>query len=233
VINTNVRPEHTGGNQNVAKTGRAFGGRAAGAGFLAPEPSEGATIIAHENVLTRMSAPTGNQAPTPFAAWPTETYFNEEYELFNGEAVQLYHVPRANTDGDSLVFFRRSDVIAAGDVFSTESYPIIDEQSGGSINGVIAALNLILDLAIPKATEEGGTYVIPSHGRVSDEADVVEYRDMVVIIRDRVEDLMKKGMTLAQVKAARPTFDYDRRYSTESYTAEMFIEAVYRGLNRK
>jgi cyclase len=233
VINTNVRPEHTGGNQNVAKAGRAFGGRAAGVGFLAPEPSEGATIIAHENVLTRMSAPTGKQAPRPFAAWPTETYFNEEYELFNGEAVQLYHVPRANTDGDSLVFFRRSDVIAAGDVFSTESYPIIDEQSGGSINGVIAALNLILDLAIPKATEEGGTYVIPSHGRVSDEADVVEYRDMVVIIRDRVEDLMKKGMTLAQVKAARPTFDYDRRYSTESYTAEMFVEAVYRGLNRK
>src|SRR4029079_19790553 len=94
------------------------------------------------------------------------------------------HAPHA--DGDSLVYFRRSDVISTGDIFSTVSYPVIDLQNGGTVNGVIAGLNRILDLAIPKDKQEGGTYIIPGHGRVCDEADVVEYRDMVTIIRDRV-----------------------------------------------
>ena len=232
IINTQADSDHTGGNERLAKAGRAFGGRTAGVGFLALDPAEGATIIAHENVLTRMSAPTGTQTPVPFGAWPTETYFTDEYEVFNGEAVQLFHVPAAHTDGDTLVFFRRSDVIATGDLFSTLSYPTIDERAGGGINGTIAALNQILDLAIPKATEEGGTYVIPGHGRVCDEADVVEYRDMVVIIRDRIQDLIRKGMTLAQIQAARPTFDYDRRYATGSLAADTFVEAVYRSLTR-
>ncbi len=232
IIDTDAHADHVGGNEAVGKAGRAFGGRTAGVGFLAPDPAEGATIIAHENVLKRMSAPAGRQAPTPFAAWPTETYFTDEYELFNGEAVQLVHVPQAHTDGDSLVFFRRSDVIAAGDLFSTVGYPVIDENAGGNVQGVIAGLNRILDLAIPRATEEGGTYVIPGHGRLCDEADVVEYRDMVVIIRDRVQDLIKQGRTLAQIQAARPSFDYDRRYATPGWTGDQFVAAIYRGLTR-
>ena len=239
IVNTHAHAENTGGNENLAKAGRAYGGRAAGAGFLLPDPASGATIIAHENVLTRMSAPAGGRAAAPFAAWPTETFFTSEYEVFNGEAIQLRHVPAAHTDGDTLVFFRRSDVISAGDVFSTVSYPIIDGRSGGSgsgsgsgsINGIIAALNQILDWAIPKDKQEGGTYVIPGRGRICDEADVVEYRDMVVIIRDRIDDLIKKGRTLDEIQAARPTFDYDRRYVTKSWTAEMFVEAIYRSLS--
>jgi len=164
----------------------------------------------------------------PTSAWPTETYATDEYEVVNGEGIQIFHEPAAHADGDSLVYFRRSDVISTGDIFSTVSYPVIDLQNGGTINGVIAGLNHILDLAIPKDKQEGGTYIIPGHGRVCDEADVLEYRDMVTIIRDRVLDMIKKGMTLEQIKAAKPTADYDGRYSTTFWAADMFVEAVYR-----
>jgi glyoxylase-like metal-dependent hydrolase (beta-lactamase superfamily II) len=163
----------------------------------------------------------------PFAAWPSETYFTPEHELFSGESIQMFHAPAAITDGDTIVFFRRSDVISAGDVYSTLTYPRIDPQAGGSIDGVIAALNRIIDLAIPREKQEGGTYIIPGHGRVSDEADVVEYRDMLVIIRHRVQDLKSKGRSLADVKAARVTFDYDRRYSTPQWTSDQFIDSVF------
>ena len=135
-----------------------------------------------------MSAPTGKQAPAPFGAWPTETFFTADKEIFfNDEAIQLLHQPAAHTDGDVIVFFRRSDVIAAGDVFITTGYPVIDRARGGSIQGVIDGLNRIIDVTIPKDKEEGGTYVIPGHGRLTDEADVVEYRDMVTIVRDRIQ----------------------------------------------
>ena len=190
----------------------------------------GARVIAHERVLARMSAPTGQQSPAPFGAWPTETFFGDDKEIFfNNEAIQLLHQPSAHTDGDIVVFFRRSDVVSAGDLFVTTSYPVIDAPNGGSLQGVIDGLNRIIDLTIPKDKEEGGTYVIPGHGRISDEADVVEYRDMVTIVRDRVQDLIRKGMTLAQVKAARPTLDYDGRYGSSA----AFIDAVYRDLTRQ
>jgi len=183
-----------------------------------------------------MSAPTGQQAPTVSAAWPTDTYFTKKKELFfNGEPIEIFHEPSAHTDGDSLVFFRHSDVISAGDLFVTTTYPVIDLERGGNIQGIIGALNHILDIAIPKEKQEGGTYVIPGHGRLCDEADVLEYRDMVTIIRDRIQDLVKKGMTLDQVKAARPTLDYDGRYGAKTgfWTTDMFIEAVYRSLAKK
>jgi glyoxylase-like metal-dependent hydrolase (beta-lactamase superfamily II) len=225
IINTQAAADHTGGNEIVAKAGRPFGGRAAGAGFLLPDQDSGATIVAHENVLTVLSGRTGQPA-APFDSWPSETYFVSEYDLFNGEAVQIFHEVAAHTDGDSIVFFRRSDVISAGDVFSTLTYPQIDPRAGGTIAGSIAALNHLLDLAIPKDKQEGGTYIIPGHGRVSDEADVVEYRDMVVIIRDRVQAMLRKRMTLAQIKAAKPTFDYDRRYSTPKWTGDQFVEGI-------
>jgi glyoxylase-like metal-dependent hydrolase (beta-lactamase superfamily II) len=146
----------------------------------------------------------------------------------------MYHVPAAHTDGDSIVFFRRSDVIATGDVYRTDSYPVVDLEKGGTVQGVIDALNLVLDLAVPAHHEEGGTFIVPGHGRISDEFDVLEYRDMVTIVRDRIQSMIAKGMTLDQVKAARPTRDYDPRYgaTTGAWTTDKFIEAVYRTLKR-
>jgi glyoxylase-like metal-dependent hydrolase (beta-lactamase superfamily II) len=229
IINTQAAADHTGGNEALAKSGRPYGGRASGAGFLLADQSSGATIIAHENVLSALSGARGGPSAS-FGMLPTETYFTPEHELFSGEAIQLFHAPAALTDGDSIVFFRRSDVISAGDVFSTQGYPRLNLQAGGSINGEIAALNHILDLAIPRDKQEGGTYIIPGHGRISDEADVVEYRDMLVIIRDRVQDLLMKGRTLDQIKTAKVSFDYDRRYSTPQLTGEQFVESIVTSL---
>jgi cyclase len=228
IIDTNANPDHMAGNERLAALGRvAGGGRASDSG------GPGAMVFAQEAVLAAVSAPTGQKAVLPVAAWPTESYPESKEVFQNDEAIQLFHVPAAHSDGDSLVFFRRSDVVVTGDIFTTNTYPIIDK--GGSINGVIAGLNRIIEITIPKDWQEGGTMVIPGHGRICDEADVVEYRDMVTIIRDRIQDMLKKGMTLDQVKAARPTLEYDSRYGSDSgpWTTSMFIEAAYRSLSRK
>jgi cyclase len=183
-----------------------------------------------------MSAPTGRSAQTAVNAWPSETYYKEFHDIyFNGEGIQMIHIPDAITDGDSLVYFRRSDVIAAGDIFLTTTYPVIDIKTGGTLNGVIAGLNKLLDLCIVKEKQEGGTMVIPGHGRISDEADVLEYRDMLTIVRDRIQDAVKKGRTLQQVQAAGLTKDYDGRYgaTTGPWTTAMFIEAAYTSLSKK
>jgi cyclase len=233
VIDTHVHPDHIGGNEAIAKAGRT---RAGGnvVGDIGGAATGQATVIAHENVLKRMSMPAAGQPAIPFAAWPTDTFFtNEKDFLFNDEGVQLIHIPNAHTDGDILVFFRRSDVIATGDLFITTGYPFIDRPNGGSINGYIAGLNKIIELTVPSNTNEGGTMVVPGHGRMADEMDVVEYRDMVTVFRDRVQTMIKKGMTLDQVKASRPTIDWDPRYGADSgfWTTAMFIEAVYRDLS--
>jgi len=230
VINTSFHLDHSGGNEAIAKAGMPITGR-----DLAPGGQDqpvSAAIVAQENVLARMSAPTGSTAVLPFAAWPTETYATKRYELFNGEAVQLFHEPAAITDGDSVVFFRRSDVISTGDVFSTVSYPMIDSKSGGTISGEITALNHIIELTVPKDKQEGGTYVLPGHGRLCDEADVVEYRDMVTIIRDRIQDMVQQKMTLEQILAAKLTLDYDPRYSQPSWTGDMFVKLIYEDLTK-
>jgi cyclase len=227
VLNTSYRPDHTSGNE--ALRGAAAGGGGRGGG-------RGTPIAAHESVLARMSAPTGRSAPTPVNAWPSETYYKAFHDIyFNGEGIQLIHVPDAITDGDSLVYFRRSDVIAAGDIFLTTTYPVIDLKTGGTINGVIAGLNKLLDLCIVKEKQEGGTMVIPGHGRISDEADVLEYRDMLTIVRDRIQDAIKKGRTLQQIQTAGLTRDYDGRYgaTTGPWTTAMFIEAAYQSLTKK
>ena len=229
VLNTHFDPDHSGGNEKISRAGRTItGGNVAG---NISDAEEGAAIIAHENVLRRMT-----DAKLAFAALPTETYFEKMYKFsshFNGEGIQLLHMAGAHTDGDSLVWFRGSDVISTGDVFSMETYPIIEIEKGGGINGIIDALNDILDLAFAEFRTEGGTMIIPGHGRIGDSADIAYYRDMVTIIRDRIQEMIKKGMTLEQVKAAKPTLDYDTRYDTPEWTKDMFIAAVYRSLSAK
>jgi cyclase len=227
ILNTHAHPAQVGGNEAIARTGVRPGG-----GLVVAGPTgAGAAVIAHEAVLLSLSAPTGQASALPVGGWPTDVYAGDVKEVFtNGEGIQLLHQPAAHTDGDSLIFFRRSDVVVTGDIVDFTSYPVIDAQRGGTFSGLLAAVNRVIDLTIPRDWQEGGTMVVPGNGRLADEADVVEYRDMLTIIRDRVRDLAAKGMTLEQVLAARPTFEYDSRYgnTTGPWTTNMFIEAVYR-----
>jgi glyoxylase-like metal-dependent hydrolase (beta-lactamase superfamily II) len=239
VINTSAAPDHVGGNLKLSASAnfRRAGG-AAGFGGATRDLGTSATIVAHEGVLAAMSTPPDKTTPAPEGAWPSDTYFDEFHKLseyVNGEPVILYHAKAANTDGDSIVFFRHSEVIAAGDLMSTISYPLIDTAKGGTIQGVIDGLNQILDLAVAEYRSQGGTWIVPGRGRLSDTADVASYRNMLVMIRDRIADLKKKGSTLEQVKAARPSLDFDGRYgsTTGPWTTSMFIEAVYKTLPDK
>jgi cyclase len=232
VINTSADMDHTDGNAKISRAGApVIGGNLGAVAF-----DNGATIVAHENVLRGMSEAAEGKADTNADKLPTTTYFQGQKEIFfNEEPVIVMFEPAAHTNGDSMVFFRRSDVISTGDIFNMNSYPVINVDKGGSIQGVIKALNVVLDITIPKHEQEGGTYVIPGHGRLTDEHDVLEYRDMVTIIRDRVQNMIKKGMTLAQVKEAKPTLEYDGRWgsTTGPWTTDVFIEAVFRSLSAK
>jgi cyclase len=233
IISTSADGDHIGGNATLAKLGKPIGAGGAGSQLFAEiaDADPRAEVFAHVNVLSRMTKPGAGQAPA--AAWPTTTYFSDTKNLFfNDEAVQLIHQPAAHTDGDSMVFFRRSDVLSTGDVFDTTGYPVINLAQGGGIQGIIDGLNRIIEITIPAAQQEGGTMVIPGHGRLCDQADVVEYRDMVTIIRDRVQDMINNGRTPEEVKMSRPTRDYDGRYgSTDGpWTTDMFVEAVYKSL---
>jgi glyoxylase-like metal-dependent hydrolase (beta-lactamase superfamily II) len=195
--------------------------------------SLGAWIVAHENVTGRLSR--AGEPTVPARALPTEIYFGGEKKLnfFNGEGVVITHVEAAHTDGDSMVYFRGSDVIAAGDVFNLADYPVIDTKNGGSINGIIAAADKLLDMIVWEHMMEGGTMVVPGHGRLGDVADVAYFRDMVTILRDRVLAMKKKGETLAQIKikGAHPSKDYDPRFGRNpQWTPEMFVEAIYNTL---
>ena len=239
VINTSAAPEHVGGNATLAASAnfRRAGGLG-GFGGAVRDLGNAATIVAHEGVLAAMSTPAEGTAAAPEAAWPVDTFFDEFHKLseyVNGEPVLLYHAKAANTDADSFVFFRHSEVIAAGDLFSTVSYPRIDTARGGSVQGVIDGLNHILDLAVAEYRAQGGTWIIPGRGRLSDTADVASYRNMLVMIRDRIRDLKTRGLTLPQVMSARPTLDFDGRYGSTSgaWTTDMFIEAVYQSLEEE
>jgi cyclase len=216
VINTSLDADHMGGNEALIRLGGST------------DASERARVVTHENVLNRLVAPGAPQARVGDAASINDTYFRSPKDfLFNGEPVMVYHVPAAHTDGDSLVLFRRSDVLSVGDLFTPDRYPLIDLANGGSVQGLLDGLNKILEIAVAGKYQEGGTFVIPGHGRLCDEADVVEFRDMVTIIRDRVQDMLKKGMTLDQVKAGKPSRDYDTQYKG---SPDVLVEAIYKSL---
>lgn len=234
IINTSADPDHVGGNEKVSAAGLSLipQNQFGGVGNLVSNGGA-AAILATDNVMNRMSAPTGQKSPYPTAAQPSDSFSDEEKDTFlNGEAIQIFAQPAAHTDGDAMVFFRRSDVVVAGEILDLTRFPVIDVEKGGSIQGEIDALNHIIAITVPELPlvwQEGGTLVIPGHGRICDEADVVEYRDMVTIVRDVVQDLIKKGKTLAQIKEANPAGDYTPRYGSDS----QFIEAIYQSLTGK
>ncbi len=232
VINTSADADHVGGNEAVARAGQTIL-NLNNAQLSGLTNGGAAAILAAEGVLARMSAPTGQASPYPTAAWPTETFAHRRsYMYLNGEGIETLRQPAAHSDGDSVVFFRRSDVVMAGDVLDATRFPVIDVARGGTIQGEIDALNRLVELAIPNfplVWQEGGTYVVPGHGRPYEQIDVVEYRDMITIIRDRVQALKKAGRTLDQVKAAAPAKGYTRQYGRDTgpWTTNQFIEAIY------
>ena len=165
-----------------------------------------------------------------------DTFFGDSKTIyFNGEPIEIIHVPAAHTDGDSIVFFRGSDVVSAGGVISTQSLPSFDAAQGGSVNGLIDALNRILDITVAETRGQGGTIVIPGHGRLYDEADVAEYRDMTVIVSDRVQSAIKGGKSLRQIAQSRPTLEYDGVFGGDgaTSTSSAFVEAAFRSLGGK
>jgi len=243
IINTGMDADHVGGNEKLSKAGLSIlpGAVAAGAGLSDDlvSNSGAASVLAHENVLTRMSAPTGQQAPFPLALWPTKTFAYRMYSMYlNGEGIQVIHQPAAHTDGDTVVFFRRSDVIATGDIVDTTRFPFIDVKRGGTVQGELDALNRLMDMTIlnlPLQWYPDRTFLVPGHGHVYDKLDLLEYRDSLTVVRDRVLDLIGQGKTVAEVKAANPTLGYRSQYGTDSgpWTTDMFVEAVYNELAAK
>lgn len=231
IINTSAGPNQVGNNGDF---GALRGGLTDRTGRRGPTPA----IIGHEAVLTRLSGPDANEGKGfPATAWPTDAYAVKERSIrYNGEAIDIIHVPNAYSDGDSLVYFRRSDVLVAGEIYSTKRFPLIDRDHGGTVAGVLGGLNRILEITVPEVVvesfAEGGTLVIPASGRISDEDDVNEYRDMVSIVRDRVKSQVEMKRTLEQVKAARPLVDYNARYNTPAWTTSMFIDALYAEMSK-
>ena len=224
IINTTSSSDHVGGNANVRKSPmfRLLGFR---------DPSLSLQVLAHEGVQRRLV-----ESKAVDLAVPTDTYFSDSYTLyrfFNNQAIQLFHLRNATTDGDSAVWFRRADVIVAGDVYNSDIYPPIDVDKGGTIDGEIEALNKLVDMSVTEFMAQGGTMIVPGHGWISDASDVGTYRDMLMVIRDRVQSMIDKGMTLAQVKTAKPTMDFDPEYGREPGVTSRFVEAVYRSLKEK
>ena len=247
VINTTSDREHYAGNDRLGQAGQnpTVAPRGlAGPGSVADDGGgggnnpnqlrpQGAIVFAHENVLNRMSAPTGATPGEPFALWPSNTFFTAKKTMwFNDEPIEMRHVASAQTDGDILVFFRRSDVVVAGDIIRSEQYPYFDPKRGGSIQGILNGLNEIIDITVPRFNQQAGTRVVPGHGRILNEADVVEYRDMMTIIRDRIRQYIDKGETLDQIRKHGPTLEYDVLYSVPGWTGDMLIEAIYDDLRK-
>ncbi len=240
LINTGPDADHVSGNAAIVSAaggilGWAATGAGGGRGGPAPNLNVGIMTVSHENASHRLSRGAPGLPALTGDAIPESTFFTRRKDLYiNGEPIELRWQPDAHTDGDIFVFFRGSDVVSVGDVYLPDSYPHIDLARGGSVQGEIDALNAIIDITVPERNQMGGTRVVPGHGRLANEADVVEYRDMMTIVRDRVRDMLKKGMTVEQVKAAQPTLEYDGIYGTDkNWTGQMFIETLYRDLSQK
>jgi len=230
IVNTGYRPDHTGGNVKVRRSGMDPSLQGSFFSNQFADAGQGANILSHQNTQNHMDA-----LKMPAEGIPSDTFLEEHRRKFhNGDSIELFWEPNAVTDGDSIVHFRRADVIVTGDIFTTTQYPFIDIKNGGSVQGEIKALNDILNRTVYEHEEDGGTLIVPAHGYLSNEHEVLEYRDMVVIVRDRVQAMIASGSTLDQVKAARVTADYDTRYgaSTGPWTTDMFVEAVYKSLQQ-
>ncbi len=239
VIDTNADADFVGGNGKLAKAGKTIFTNVLGNPALAEAMTNGgaAAILAHDSILRRMSAPTGKASPYPDDALPTEAFYPKRQTLrMNDEGIEVLYQPAAHSDADSFVFFRGSDVVVAGDVMDKTRFPVIDVANGGSIQGEIDALNKLIELTIaptPFIYKGVGTYVIPGHGRLSEQMEVVDYRDMVVLVRDVIADMIKQGMTLDQIKAASPAKPYETQYGRQEGSTNAFVEAVYKGLTSK
>jgi glyoxylase-like metal-dependent hydrolase (beta-lactamase superfamily II) len=247
IINTSADEDLVGGNRTLSKAGLRLGALTVRAG-RPPGPDDAAFIMAHEGALNRMR---GLTPAIPPEAWPSETFDDARKALsFNGEGIEILHLPAAHTDGDTVVFFRRSDVVAAGHIVDATRFPVIDVARGGSIQGEIAALNRLIQLAIPAgpylgipngaietstAVLPGGTEVLTGRGRVYRQIDVVNYRDMVVIITDMIQHMIDQNLTLEQIKAAAPARGWEGEFgaTTGSWTTNDFVEAVYKSLTSR
>ena len=224
IINTSADEHHTKGNEALSLAGRNIYAAVGGGIGREPPRTQGAPIYSHELTMHRMAGLLPGEPARTDTMWPQNTFFGERKNLvWGGETIDILHKPNAHTDGDVIVWFRQSDVIATGDILTTVTYPVIDRKRGGSIQGYLNALNDILDIMVPALNNQGGTLAVPGHGRICNEGDVAEIRDTMTIIRDRIADLAGKGMTLAQVKAAKPTLDYDGVFGDPN----AFIEAIY------
>lgn len=213
IINTHWHGDHTGGNENLAETG--------------------AIIMAQDNVRMRMSRKSVMKLfnrtvpPAPQGALPILTFGDGINLYLNGHAIRIKHLAHAHTDGDSIVYFKDADVIHTGDIFFNGIYPIIDLDNGGSINGMIRAVDAILALA------DDNTRIIPGHGPLGGKKDLTAYRDMLVKVRDRVRKLMAEGKTLAQIQAMKPNADLDPVWGKAMITPNLIIQEVYESLKMK
>jgi glyoxylase-like metal-dependent hydrolase (beta-lactamase superfamily II) len=233
IINTTEFEEYLGGNAVIADNGEVVP-------FRQPENQQGivdvtkASVISYYTLFQRLTEPKGRTPAIPELGWPDNTFSTPQKRLyFNGEPVVITHAP-SNTDGNTFVHFRKSDVVSAGGLLDLTSYPVIDPSAGGRMETFVQSLNRLIDITVPAKFAEGGTLVVPGRGRIADHAEVVFYRDMMIVILERVQDMVQRGMTLAQVQAARPTRDYDRQYgrTTGPWTTDMFVEAVFQSVSK-
>jgi glyoxylase-like metal-dependent hydrolase (beta-lactamase superfamily II) len=229
IVNTSADADHAGGDSALVEASggpRGLGGRSRN------ELNAGVMVTAHQNAVDRLQAGTPAFPALGGEGLPRSSVLKLAKKFYpNGEAVVATFLPAAHTDGDLMVFFRGSDVISTGDVFRTDSYPVIDPARGGTIAGELDALNDILDLVVAERNEMGGTRVIPGHGRLCNESEVIEYRNMLTIIRDRIKEMLGRKLTLAQVRAAHPTLEYDTVYGRgPEMTGDRLIEVIYNEL---